>query len=183
MNCPLCKTCQLEHVELEKNLKADYCKDCGGHWVSSGNYDSWLKQHGPTTPEKPFSEVSFDINDSEKAKICPQCGSLLLKHKVGHGLDFYLDHCVGCGGVWLDMNEWNALKDKNLHDEIHRIFSTAWQKQIRIEKMHDKLDIIYENRFGKEEYEKIKQTREWVQNNPQKLAVLAFLRDKDPYKV
>lgn len=183
MKCPVCTTRKLEKTELERNLKADTCAKCGGHWLSSGNYAIWLKQHGPTLPEKPFSEVSFDIKDSEKAKICPQCGSILLKYKVGHGLDFYLDHCVGCGGVWLDRNEWEALKDRNLHDEIHRIFSTAWQKKIRMEKMHEELDNMYRHRFGDEEYNKIKEMREWIHTHPQKLAILSFLRDGDPYSI
>ena len=64
-----------------------------------------------TLDEKPFSDVTFEVKDVQGAKICPECGRILLKYKVGHGLDFFVDHCSGCGGIWLDKNEWNALKE------------------------------------------------------------------------
>ena len=166
-------------MELEANLTVASCGSCGGHWLSHKNYSAWLKQHGDTIPEKPFSEVEFDVNDVQEAKLCPDCGRILLKYKVGHGLDFFVDHCAGCGGVWLDTNEWNALRDKNLHDEIHRIFSTSWQNGIRGDRMAEKLDQVYEQRFGSESYEKIKEMREWLQNHPQKQAIFAFLTDEN----
>ena len=182
MKCPVCKTSQVNPVALEENLPAAMCEQCNGHWLSSKNYSRWLDKHGPTLPEKPFSEVSFEIKDAQQAKICPECGMILLKFKVGHGLDFFVDHCPGCGGVWLDTNEWNALKEKDLHDEIHRIFSITWQKGVREGKMKEKLDALYAARFG-DDYAKARETREWIQSHPQKDALLVFLNDDDPYTI
>lgn len=183
MQCPVCKTKQCKPIELGDNLKAASCEACGGHWISHQNYSAWLKRHGDTLPEKPFSEVEFDVNDIRDAKLCPDCNQILLKYKVGHGLDFFVDHCPSCGGVWLDANEWNALQDKNLHDEIHKIFSTSWQSQIRGDQMARKLDQVYENRLGSESYEKAKDIRHWIHSHPQKQVILAFLADDDPYKI
>ncbi len=183
MQCPVCKTQRCSPVELEKNLKAASCQTCGGHWISNQNYSTWLKGHGDTLPEKPFSEVEVDVEDVKDAKLCPDCKRILLKYKVGHGLDFFVDHCPGCGGIWLDTNEWNALQDRNLHDEIHKMFSTAWQSQVRGDQMASKLDQVYTNRLGPESYEKAKEIRQWIQDNPQKQAILAFLSDDDPYKI
>jgi Zn-finger nucleic acid-binding protein len=183
MQCPVCKTKRCSPVELEENLKAASCETCGGHWISHQNYSTWLKRHGETLPEKPFSEVEFDVGDVQEAKLCPDCRRILLKYKVGHGLDFFVDHCPGCGGVWLDKNEWAALQDKNLHDEIHKVFSTSWQSQIRGDQMASKLDQAYENRFGADSYTRAKETREWIQAHPQKQAILAFLSDDNPYKI
>jgi Zn-finger nucleic acid-binding protein len=183
MQCPVCKTEKCSPVELEENLKAASCETCGGYWISNQNYSTWLKRHGETIPEKPFSEVEFDVSDVHDAKLCPDCNRILLKYKVGHGLDFFVDHCPGCGGIWLDTNEWNALQDKNLHDEIHKMFSTSWQTQIRGDQMASKLDQVYTNRLGPESYEKAKEIRQWIQDNPQKQAILAFLSDENPYKI
>ena len=170
-------------VDLDDDLKAAACDACGGHWVSHQNYSNWLKKQGETLPEKPFSEFEFDVEDVKEAKICTDCNKILLKYKVGHGLDFYLDHCPGCGGMWLDKNEWNALQSRNLHDEIHQIFSTSWQSQIRGDELKEKLDQAYSNRFGAESYAKVKEIRDWLQNSPQKKAILAFLADEDPFKM
>lgn len=180
MQCPVCKTKRCSPVELDQYLKAASCEICGGHWISHRNYSAWLKRHGETLPEKPFSEVEFDVGDVQEAKLCPDCNRILLKYKVGHGLDFFVDHCPGCGGVWLDRNE---LQEKNLHDEIHKIFSTSWQAQIRGDQMASKLDRAYTNRFGADSYAKAKDIRQWLQHHPQKQALLAFLSDADPYKI
>ncbi|MBN1673434.1 MAG: zf-TFIIB domain-containing protein [Kiritimatiellae bacterium] len=183
MQCPVCKTKRCSPVELEEGLRASACETCGGRWISHEDYSAWLKHHGATLPEKPFSEVEFDVGDVQEAKLCPDCQRILLKYKVGHGLDFFVDHCPGCGGVWLDRNEWQALQGKNLHDEIHRIFSTSWQRQVRGEQMAAKLDQAYARRFGQESYAKVKEVRQWIQEHPQKRALLAFLSDDNPYKI
>ena len=183
MKCPVCKTKPCTTMELDDNLNAAACEACGGHWISKGNYTRWLKGHGETLPEKPFSEVQFEVDDVQDAKICPECGRLLLKYKVGHGLDFFLAQCPACGGVWLDHNEWNALQDKNLHDEIHKIFSTRWQNQIRSDQKRETLDKAYANQLGSEAYARAQEMRTWLQDQPQKAAILAFLADDDPYRV
>ncbi len=183
MQCPVCKTQRCEMVDLTENLKAAACPECGGHWISHANYAAWLERHGETLPEKEFSEITFDVDDVAEAKICPDCGKILLKYKVGHGLDFFVDHCSGCGGIWLDRNEWAALQEKNLHDELHKVFSTSWQSQVRGEQMQSRLDQAYANRFGSDDYERAKEVRQWLQDHPQKQALTAFILDENPYAV
>lgn len=183
MLCPVCKAKRSTSVELAENLRAVSCGGCGGHWISNQNYTTWLEGYGNSRPEEPFSEVEFDVNDVQAVKLCPDCGRLLLKYKVGHGLDFSVDHCSGCGGVWLDANEWNALRGKNLHDAIHKIFTTQWQTQVRKEQVAATLDQVYQKRLGVEAYQKTKEIRTWIQNHDQKEAILAFISDNDPYKI
>jgi Zn-finger nucleic acid-binding protein len=131
----------------------------------------------PAKITKPFTDVQIEVKDHKGAKLCPECGKILLKYKVGHGLDFYVDHCSACGGIWLDQNEWQALEALNLHDEIHRIFSTAWQKQIRQENLAQTMEAVFKNRFGEESYAKAKEIREWLNTHPQKDELMAFLKD------
>ncbi len=183
MLCPVCKTRKCNAVRLDENLEALRCASCGGHWISRPHYSAWLKGHGDPLPEKPLSAVQLDVQDIVAAKLCPGCRKILLKFRVGHGLDFSLDRCPGCGGVWFDRNEWEALRQKNLHDEIHRIFCTDWQRQVRREEMAAQLDRLYGNRLGMECYERAKEIREWLRGQPQRQAILAFLADDDPYAV
>lgn len=183
MKCPACTASIHSHQEIHKGLTARVCNECGGQWISHKAYKNWLAAHGDTLPEKPFVEIKFDPEDTHTAKVCPECGKILLKYKVGHGLNFYVDHCSTCGGIWLDKNEWDALEAKHLHDEIHRMFSTSWQNEVRREQMAEKLDQVYQNRFGPKTYAKVIEMREWLQSQPQQEALLAFLRDQDPYTV
>ena len=184
MKCPVCKKDSLIRTDLEKDLSANACNKCGGHWIPSDKYLHWIEKHGSMLPEQPpFDEISFQVEDKMQAKLCPNCGRILIKYRVGHGLDFFLDHCNSCNGVWLDKHEWNVLKSRNLHHEIHRIFTTSWQKQIREEEVLKSLEKLYTEKFGKEDYDEIKRIRQWIRQHSQRSALLAYLNDDDPYKV
>ncbi|NCC62740.1 MAG: hypothetical protein EOM12_17810 [Verrucomicrobiae bacterium] len=84
---------------------------------------------------------------------------------------------------WLDKNEWEALKAKNLHDELYKVFSTKWQHQIREDHLREKLNQVYIKRFGEDVYKKLIDVREWIQAHPQKAALMAYLADDDPYSL
>lgn len=182
MNCPVCSESALKRESLEKDLMSHTCPSCGGLWIGSTDYADWLDKAGERLPEKPFTDISIEVKDNTDAKLCPGCGRIMVKYKVGHGLDFHLDRCGGCGGVWLDANEWSAMKARNLHDEIGSVFTAPWQAQIREEETALKLDRIYENRFGGEDYGKVKEFRKWLDSHPQRQAILHFLNDESPYK-
>ncbi|MFW6357853.1 MAG: zf-TFIIB domain-containing protein [Chroococcales cyanobacterium] len=182
MKCPVCKTVDLNPITLEKHLAAHTCKHCEGNWISSEDYWQWLDQHGTSLAEKP-PEVFFDIEDTEKAKLCPNCQRILVKYKVGHGVNFFIDQCGHCNGIWLDKHEWDALKTRNLHDEIHHFFTQQWQKEVRKSEMKRNLSQLYEQKFGKADYAEVKRIRSWLENHPQRLALLAFINDEDPYQL
>ncbi len=168
-------------ITLADGLTAHACPKSGGHWISHEDYMDWLNQHGETLPEKTDCEVDLTFNANQPARICPECGRILIKYKVGHGLDFAVDHCPGCGGVWLDQNEWEALQRKNLHDEIHKIFSTHWQSGIRQTELREKFGKVYTKRFGAEAYEKLRDFHAWLHKRENAAEMLAYLEAEDPY--
>lgn len=182
MRCPLCDRASLSRKELEEYLAVKECNKCGGYWISADVYWKWLKKHGRTFPEKPFSEVINTLEDSQKAKICPDCGHILIKYRVGHGISFYLDHCNNCNGVWFDKNEWETLKSRNLHDDIHSIFTTPWQEKVRKEESSKRLEKIYAEKFG-DDYAEIKKIKKWLDEHPRKSTILAYFNDPNPYKI
>src|SRR5438477_1124844 len=152
MKCPVCKTSPLTPANLEQELPAANCSTCGGNWVSSAQYWTWLEKHGPHIPATPAPPSSVPVTDSKGAKLCPECGHILIKCKVGHEVGFCIDECGACHGIWLDKNEWDGLKQHNLHDEIHLILDASWQRQIRNEASKQNLEKIYEKRFGPESF-------------------------------
>ncbi len=182
MRCPLCKNTSLSFKSLEEHLIAKECDKCGGLWLSSKEYWKWLKKDKPALPEKPFADVDYDVTDSQTPKICADCGHIMLRFKVGHGISFYLDHCNSCNGVWLDKNEWESLKSRNLHDDLHRIFTTPWQDQLRAEEMEGRMEKIYAEKFG-DDYPEIKKIRQTLDAHPKKDEILAYLNDPEPYKI
>ncbi len=169
----------MEETHLDGELHAHLCKDCGGHWVDANDYQSWLAQHGETLPEREDVGPATTVTEEQQARLCPGCGVIMLKWQVGHGLSFNLDRCSRCGGLWLERDEWRALKEKNLHDEIHRVFSSAWQSEERQSQMRAKLESVYRERFA-EEYDRVESFREWLQAQDRTDQILAYIQESNP---
>ena len=184
MNCPVCKYESLETTEIEPNLFAEVCGKCGGRWISSDNYHQWLKHHGEILPEIPTNEDGeMTIPEFEIARLCPRDGRILIKYKVGRSIPFKIDRCGNCGGVWLDANEWEILKSRNLHDELNHIFTEKWQEEVQSEQMSKNLENIYRDKFGADYYEKIKDFKAWIDQHEKRSEILAYLRDSNPLEL
>ena len=180
MNCPHCSDERLFTNTLEENLVSMECPGCAGHWIESYQYWKWLDAHGKDLPEKPEKETAnLDVLDGDHARICPECCQILARHKVGHGIDFYLDRCRNCGGFWFDKNEWEVLKSRNLHDNAHFIFSRSWQYQLLREGQESQRARWFVEKFGEEKYGEIKRFKHWLQTEEHHSAVIGFLSEKE----
>jgi len=181
----MCKCATLQPTTYEEYLPVNECQSCGGAWLRANEYTIWLRTQTPGTYDLTGIDglqISQQITDSSQAAFCPDCGHFLRSYNVGSKVDFHLDRCNNCNGVWLDKNEWGGLKAADLHDEVNRIFTKPWQKQIQEEETADKLDGMYLERFGEDDYRKIKEIRAWLKTNPNRNTLLAYLIDEDPYK-
>ena len=127
--CPVCppKTV-LRRYPLEAGLLSWHCTACNGQWISHVSWLTWMESGGAQAVE---TEVTEPTNDSPKAKICRDCGRLMLRYAAGEDPRFMIDRCSGCGGVWLDQNEWEALKKLGLVNTLPVIFSDSWQIALR----------------------------------------------------
>ena len=179
MLCPVCKTVALNNEILLPNLTAKSCNQCGGRWIQSFQYWKWLETLGSFSTEKPSTTTNnLPVEDSSAGKLCPECGHFLSHKKVGHGVDFHLDRCGNCGGIWFDKNEWEILQSKNLHDDVHFVFSTAWQKQIHEDEIEQTQEQRFEKILGPDDYQKTKEIAEWINSHPNKSTILSYISDK-----
>jgi Zn-finger nucleic acid-binding protein len=181
MNCPVCKSTELVSTDLESNLTSFNCNGCGGNWIRGAEYWKWLEQNSSDLAERLYQEESLHLAEPGKPIDCPECRFRMVKFLVGRGLDFTVDHCEGCKGIWLDQNEWEALKKRNLHDDLNSIFTSFWQTGAQREIRKKKLEGIYVSRFGAEDYAEIKRIRWWLDTKMNKEELLAFLTDRDPF--
>lgn len=194
MNCPVCKAVSLEEKINENGLRVFFCKDCNGSWIRFENYYAWK-----TKDEKNnlFNSVSSTLDggnstgldgnllehDSEKAMLCPDCGRILIKYRVSTDILFNVDNCGSCNGVWLDKHEWDTLAKNHLHDKLNDFFTTPWQKRLRMEMRKISFEEKYKNKFGIENYNKLKEIRNWIHNSDLKGEMIAYLIDDDPYGI
>ena len=180
MNCPVCKTEILAARQIEDGLPAFHCAKCSGQWVAADAYLAWVTVR-ENLPEQPYQGRELTINDDQRARLCPHCRAIMLRYQVGHGTSVILDQCGSCNGIWFDQDEWEALKGRNLHDDIHHIFTAPWQDSVRREEASAHLDKIYRQRFG-EDYDEALRIRDWLNNHSQRSHLLAFLQDENPYQ-
>jgi len=74
-------------------------------------------------------KTHLPVNDIIQAKICPDCGRILIKYRVDNSLDFYVEHCGNCNGIWFDKNEWDNIKLNNLHDRYTTFLQNLGKKE------------------------------------------------------
>jgi Zn-finger nucleic acid-binding protein len=180
MNCPVCSNQSLLSTSLEPNLSNHQCTSCQGRWIEAAAYYQWLATLQTILPEKAGEQVALAALEEQRAKLCPRCRRIMLRYNVGHGLAFALDQCPACNGMWFDRDEWEALKKRNLHDEVNAIFTEAWQTAARKEAARTQLAALHQRKFG-EKYDELLRMRAWLREHPQRDEVIAFLTDADPF--
>jgi Zn-finger nucleic acid-binding protein len=183
MNCPVCNTPELISTELESELLSFRCPECVGNWIRGAEYWKWLDEHGPNLPERSDRDSGLSLAEPGIPLDCPECRFRMVKYLVGHGFSFTLDQCDGCKGIWLDRNEWEALKERNLHDDVNAMFTSFWQAEAQKERRRKRLEGIYLGRFGPDDYAEITRIRAWLLSHPKRPELLAYLTDRDPFDV
>lgn len=181
MNCPVCKSSELVSNELEAKLTSFQCPTCGGNWIRGAEYWKWVEEHAAHLAERVHENESLTLAEPGIPIDCPECRFRMVKYLVGRGLDFTLDHCQGCKGIWLDRNEWEALKKRNLHDDLNLMFTSFWQSGAEREARKKRMEQRYVTRFGVDDYTEIKRIRWWLETKTNREELLAFLIDKDPF--
>lgn len=181
VKCPLCEITQLSIRKIESGLLVKECPSCGGYWLSSKDYGTWLESRSLKS-NNDYSDLSTSIKDTNKVMICPDCKHILIKYEVGHDAGFRLDHCGACNGVWFDKYEWESLINFNFDDKLYHIFSKEWQKQIIKDDQIKHLEKLNEAKIGKEEYKIVKQFCSWLNEHPEKSFILSYLNTHFKYK-
>jgi Zn-finger nucleic acid-binding protein len=179
MKCAVCKTVTLTSTTLDDHLPARTCGQCGGVLLSARDYWRWLDSRSARLPERSHEGPAITALDSPHIKTCAECGHLMLRYSVGHSTSIALDQCGACHAMWLDRGEWESLKARNLHDEVHLVFTAPWQSAVRREEARVRLDAIYRQRFGSD-YGEVTRIRDWVTQHPERDKIVAFLTDRDP---
>lgn len=175
MQCPICAPVTLQATILDTNLATQQCPRCEGLFISSADYWTWRQQHGPDLPEQSDPKPTLPSTESSRAKQCPFCNHLLLPYKIALDIPFTVDHCGACNGMWFDQEEWNSLQRRNLHDNLHQMFSEPWQRRLREAEHRMRMDAIYRAKFGEADYAEVRRVKAWLDAHPQRQALRAYL--------
>lgn len=180
MHCPLCAH-ELHPLELEPGLPAARCPRCTGHWLRLGDYANWRAAQPRDLPVVAGASPPAEVGpDGALLKQCPDCGQILTRFRVGHGVTFRLEQCRRCQGVWFDGSEWDILRARNLHDDLHVIFSDPWQHTLAAERSLHRTEAQFEQWLGVEGYERVREMKAWVDSHPYRTELLAYLQRPNP---
>lgn len=182
MNCPVCGLATMQVAEDDEELKTLHCTTCSGTWIPASQYWTWIERHGANQPERPAHAVEeaedLAVQETPQIKTCPECRHFLIRYRVGHGVPFSIDRCGACGGLWFDRNEWEILKARNLHDDVHFVFSAAWQLRAAREEELQRRDARLLRQIGEEDFAEVERMRNWLLHHPRRSAILAHLAGK-----
>jgi len=179
-HCPACAG-SLHKTDLAEHLKGQRCSGCNGVSITLGNYLHYLTK-SPTVDEGlqiDASEISMD-EDTKSALVC-SCGQIMTKYRITHDSDRKLDYCTSCQSIWMDAGEWEYLKSNNMHRSINKIFTDGWQRNIRFENTKQVLQQNYRQQLGEQDYQRIRDVKEWIEKHTEKNVLMSYLNASDPY--
>lgn len=179
MQCTQCKHGQLVPSFLDDLFRAHTCNRCGGNWVLVEDFVSW-KERNKAFKFNP-ADISEDTSDTKKALLCPVSGGIMRKFKISATTDHRVDYSAQVGGIWLDKGEWALLKSEGVAGALNSVVTQHWQNKVREESATSNFADIYAAKFGEATYKEVKALREWLNGQPNKADLRAYLLSDDPY--
>ena len=181
MKCTSCRQGTLSPSYLDLGLPCHTCDHCGGNFVHLEAYLTWLDSKPAIEDVAQPDVIDVQAEDSSKALLCPQTGSIMLKYKISQQSEHRLDLSPTINAIWLDKGEWELIKAKGLATQLNAVFTDTWQRKIREAKTEDVLRALYAEKFGAA-YPAIQNFRELISDMPNKAEVVAYLIADEPYK-
>jgi len=105
MQCPACKS---EMFVLEFDLvEIDYCLECRGVWLDSGELEMIGERAGAVQKEllTALDQGRADRGAAEEKRRCPVCRKVLRRADTGGKNPIVLDRCPKRHGIWFDRGE------------------------------------------------------------------------------
>jgi len=178
MKCTSCKAGELTPSFIDGQFRAHTCDNCQGNWILIEDYVSWKERN----PQFTFDNDSCcELEETKTALLCPVTGTIMRKLRLSSNSTHRIDYSASVGGVWLDKGEWQLLKDQGLAGSLNAVLTAHWQRNIRINSTHDNFAQIYKDKFGEADYDKVKELKEWLNNQVNKADLRAYLLAEDPY--
>lgn len=117
MQCPRCEN---PLIVLELNgIEIDYCTDCDGIWLDSGELELLLGDHKKADDFLHSFKRNKNIN--EKKMKCPVCGSKMNKVEIEGVEPIVIDECSKYCGLWFDSGELLEVVKKGSFGEDDKV--------------------------------------------------------------
>ncbi|WP_026957358.1 zf-TFIIB domain-containing protein [Aliagarivorans taiwanensis] len=181
MKCTSCKQGDLTPCFIEGQFRAHTCTHCGGNWILIEDFVAWKERNADYVFAENIAFESDEASDTKKALICPVSGAIMRKFRISSTNEHRVDYSAAVGGIWLDSGEWELLKSEGLAGSLNALVTKQWQNQIKEQSAKQSFSDIYNDKFGDETYAKVKAIRTWLESQPQRADLRAYILAEDPY--
>jgi Zn-finger nucleic acid-binding protein len=138
------------------------------------NYRYWADRYA-TVSSGVKADILSAVVETKGAYTCPKCSRLMTKYQMDANAHNKLDLCAACDEAWLDKGEWQLLKELDLQGMLPKIFTDAWQRNIRKQKQEVSLSERYEKLLGADAFSQAHTFRQWMYRQPQRDTIKQFL--------
>jgi Zn-finger nucleic acid-binding protein len=115
MRCPRDQA-PLERQTYKNEIQVDRCTSCRGIWLDRGELEL-IQETSQRSDASALRGIQVIASAYELARqkarpdiACPKCERTLAPREYAHCSQILIDLCPGCGGVWLDRGELEALE-------------------------------------------------------------------------
>lgn len=109
------------------------------------------------------------------AGLCPHGHGILRRASVPE-LEFFLDRCSTCWGIWFDAGEWTRLAQARCFETLPEIWSEGWQREQRSQRSTASHLAWAEETFGAELLGRLLEVGNLLTDHPSRSEALAFLQ-------
>lgn len=110
--CPACSKKMSKIFMKDQNVFLDVCLDgCGGIYFDCREFKMFNQPEDDINElVKAYNGKTFAQADETKLRICPVCGSKMVKNYSSPSRDIQVDDCYICGGKFLDYQELEKIR-------------------------------------------------------------------------
>lgn len=114
LKCPACGK-DMEKVFIPNlGINLDICTDgCGGIYFDNREFERFdEKDEDISKILEKISGKEFASVDQSQTRICPNCGTKMVKNSSSIHKKIEVDDCYSCGGKFLDNNELQKIREE-----------------------------------------------------------------------
>jgi len=111
MFCPACRDAEMLVIEWRR-VEVDYCPECGGVWLDSGELELIGERAGALGDRLRAiagGSAAGDVRAPARRRPCPVCGKGLKEVCTATEPASRIDKCPAGDGIWFDRGELPAV--------------------------------------------------------------------------
>ena len=148
LNCPACGKEMKKIFIPEQGINLDICTEgCGGIYFDNREFDDFDEQNeNISTIIENLEGKNFSKPATNNTRICPNCGTKMVKNNSSVHKTIEIDECYACGAKFLDNNELVKIRaeyennDQRDEDILRYLYKEVGQELAQQEQRYSQIN-------------------------------------------